>query len=70
MYRTVWTQSEGTRVPNVEFPRQSGVRLEFKDETFDRAVGMEFLEHRHPDDVLHLAEVRRVLCGVKGPARG
>lgn len=49
-------------VPKVEFHRQSGVRLEFKDETFDCAVSTEFLEHLHPDDVpLHLAEVRRVL---------
>jgi ubiquinone/menaquinone biosynthesis C-methylase UbiE len=49
-------------VSNVEFHRQSGVRLTFKDDTFDRAVSTEFLEHLHPDDVpVHLAEVRRVL---------
>ena len=49
-------------VTNVEFHRQSGVRLAFRDDTFDRAVSTEFLEHLHPDDVpVHLAEVRRVL---------
>lgn len=49
-------------VSNVEFHRESGVRLTFKDDTFDRAVSTEFLEHLHPDDVpFHLAEVRRVL---------
>ncbi len=49
-------------VTNVEFHRQSGVRLAFPDHTFDRAVSTEFLEHLHPDDVpAHLAEVLRVL---------
>lgn len=49
-------------VTNVEFHRQSGVRLAFADHTFDRAVSTEFLEHLHPEDVpAHLAEVLRVL---------
>lgn len=49
-------------VANVEFHRQSGVRLAFADHTFDRAVSTEFLEHLYPDDVpAHLAEVLRVL---------
>lgn len=49
-------------VTNVEFHRQSGVRLAFADRTFDCAVSTEFLEHLHPDDVpAHLAEVLRVL---------
>lgn len=47
---------------NVEFHRQSGVKLAWPDGTFDAAVSTEFLEHLHPDDVpTHLAEVRRVL---------
>lgn len=49
-------------ISNAEFIRQSGIRLEFADQTFDRAISTEFLEHLHPDDVpVHLAEVRRVL---------